>query len=217
MSEPFYFSNCGQAAHNVEDLADLCQQFSREAIDHLNQGHFESWLSYIGETSLASKTAAIRQSPITNEERLKQFLNACQLSQLPSKYEPEQKTVLPSVEEPPLPPQSKPEQKTVLPSVEKPQLTRESKPEQKAVLPSVEKPPLPPESKPEQEAVLPSVGKSFQPSSKTRFCIRYFPGLGPGKIYRVGEQELIVNYSQLSRQIRLIHRNGGKIQDIVAI
>jgi hypothetical protein len=177
MSEPFYFSNCGQAAYNVEDLANLCQQFSREAIDYLNQGHFESWLSYIGETSLASKTAEIRQSQITNEEQLKQFLNACQLSPL----------------------------------------TSESQPEQDMALPSEEESPLTSESQPKQDMALPSGGKSFQLSSTSRFRIRYFPGLGAGKIYEVGEQEIIVNYSQLSRQIQLIHQNGGKIQDIVAI
>lgn len=48
---PFMFQS-GQKASTIAELAQLCRQYPEESIRHLSEGHFESWLAYIGKSDL---------------------------------------------------------------------------------------------------------------------------------------------------------------------
>ncbi len=49
---PFLFRN-GRAAHTSEELVQLSQAFPGDGAYHLENGHFVSWLEYIGEDEIA--------------------------------------------------------------------------------------------------------------------------------------------------------------------
>ena len=75
MPEPFIFAD--NRVHSAEDLLELCQQFPNEAANYLIREDFEKWLAYIGKTELATYAAQARQAPVSNEEKLQQFLVKC--------------------------------------------------------------------------------------------------------------------------------------------
>ncbi len=77
MPEPFRFSS-GQLAHSAKDLIGVCHQSPQDVIYHLKRGDFENWLAYIGETEIAQKVGEVRQSSVSDEEKLQQFLNILQ-------------------------------------------------------------------------------------------------------------------------------------------
>jgi len=48
---PFMFQS-GQKASSIAELAQLCRQYPEESIHHFLEGHFESWLTFIGKSDL---------------------------------------------------------------------------------------------------------------------------------------------------------------------
>lgn len=73
-SNPFLFRS-GERASNLKDFIDICYARWDDAVWHLYQGDFESWLNSIQEGSLAEKAAHIRQSKIENRNLgLNEFL-----------------------------------------------------------------------------------------------------------------------------------------------
>ena len=56
--EPFRFHS-GEEACNVTDLQKLCKKYPHEAQYHLNEGHFENWLSYINKPDSLSKVSEV--------------------------------------------------------------------------------------------------------------------------------------------------------------
>jgi len=79
-TNPFIFRN-GQKAYTVKDLIRLCLQSPVDATYHLVDGHFESWLTYIGRNDLANVARNARETSDSNEIRLKLFLDAIQYSE----------------------------------------------------------------------------------------------------------------------------------------
>jgi hypothetical protein len=159
MSEPFKFSN-GELAYKLQDLAEIAQKSPNEFLESFNQGYLENWLSYIGEAPIAEKSATIRQSDISDEAKLQEFLLICQ--------------------------------------------------------PVTEKAPQP-TTTPEAPAKTVSTPEISPERTERKFRIVFTAGIGKAKDIRRANQEKIINYSQLSRQMQLINRSGGKIIDIIAI
>ncbi len=83
MTQPFQFPN-GQAANNAEDLVKICEQSPNDCIYHLNREDFEKWLEYIGETKLAEAAKLARLAPVSDEQRLEQFLASFNTETAPS-------------------------------------------------------------------------------------------------------------------------------------
>jgi hypothetical protein len=81
MTEPFRFSD-GQLAYTVQELVGVCQQFPQEGMIYLQRGDFEKWLAYIGEGELSLKTQKLRQTSLSDTEKLSQFLTICQGKQV---------------------------------------------------------------------------------------------------------------------------------------
>lgn len=106
MPEPFKFSN-GQIAHDVNELADICRNYPEDVKEYFLRGDFEGWLSYIGQESLAAKASQIRQSDLSDEQKLTDFIASCQAINVePEKtIESEQPkvTTKPSISSPPSP------------------------------------------------------------------------------------------------------------------
>lgn len=76
MSEPFRFNE--DRVNNVEDLIETCQKFPDEAINYLLREDFEKWLVYIDRIDLANYAEQARKAPVSDEEKLQQFIANCQ-------------------------------------------------------------------------------------------------------------------------------------------
>ena len=77
MKQGFKFAS-GKIAYSVERLCRLCQEEKEEeeAIYHLENGHIEQWLDFIGERELAEKAYEIRSNfVISSEYKLKTFID----------------------------------------------------------------------------------------------------------------------------------------------
>lgn len=77
--EPFVFRN-RQVAYTIEELFLLCQQWPEDAIYHLTNGHFEPWLSYIGQENLATNATKARQLSVDDKNKLQNFIKSYTLT-----------------------------------------------------------------------------------------------------------------------------------------
>jgi len=80
--QPFEFRN-QHRAHNLNELITLSQQWTEDAIYHLNNAHFESWLAYIGRADVAAIAKVARELANDDKTKLESFLkNTTALLQL---------------------------------------------------------------------------------------------------------------------------------------
>jgi small GTP-binding protein len=71
--DPFLFSN-GQKARNVEKFLVRCGEYPQIAAQHLLNGHFQPWLTYMGREDLAQVADSAISSPGPERSRLESFV-----------------------------------------------------------------------------------------------------------------------------------------------
>lgn len=75
---PFVFA--GKTVYSVEDLVELCEQQPTEGLYYLLREDIEKWFEYVGKTELSQMTREARLLPVSDADRLRHFVNSCNLS-----------------------------------------------------------------------------------------------------------------------------------------